>query len=106
MAKANGKSDGAAAPLVIDRAAGTCLCGCGEQTAPKRRYRQGHDARLRGLLGRAHTAGAPVLVNGKRRTARALLVAGGFPMPPAPKARKAKATAAVADEPTGEEAVS
>lgn len=64
---------------------GTCGCGCGEQVAKHRTYRQGHDARLRGILGRAHREGIPVrtVINGTRETTTGLaqLKARGWPVP-------------------------
>ena len=30
-----------------------CLCACGETTKPKSKFRQGHDARVKGILSRA-----------------------------------------------------
>lgn len=94
MAKQREQYDGAKG-LVLTVREGQCLCGCGADVAKGRRFRQGHDARLRGMLGRAHTAGVPVTVNGKRHTAASQLKAHNFPMPPAPKpkAAKPKATA-------------
>jgi hypothetical protein len=64
---------------------GTCACGCGESVT--RTFRQGHDQRLKGILGRAHRAGDPVRIvaDGKRTTASAaaLLEARGWPVPAA-----------------------
>ena len=39
---------------------GYCHCGCGTQTAKNRRFRQGHDARFKGVLMRAHVAGTTI----------------------------------------------
>ena len=36
----------------IDAAPNFCLCGCGEWVKPKRNFRQGHDARVKGVLSR------------------------------------------------------
>ena len=49
--------------VVILRGQGLCACGCGKapQTA-KSRFAQGHDARLRGRLMRAHVTGTPVTI--------------------------------------------
>lgn len=38
--------------LLVDD--GQCACGCGEATTAKREFRQGHDAKLKGKLIRAH----------------------------------------------------
>lgn len=38
-----------------------CFCGCGEQVAPKRLFRPGHDARAAGVAARAEVAGDPTL---------------------------------------------
>lgn len=89
MAKAKEQYD-ATKGLVIDVAEGQCLCGCGADISKGRRFRQGHDARLRGMLGRAFTAKVPVTVNGKRSTAASQLKAHSFPEPPAPKAKAEK----------------
>lgn len=66
--------DDAASP-VVDLTLGRCACGCGEQVA--RRFRQGHDARLRGVLLTAHRTDAAVQVvqGGERRVLSALQVA-------------------------------
>lgn len=51
-----------------DEARETCLCGCGEvPTGKKARFVMGHDARLKGMLTRAHIAGTKVELtrNGK-----------------------------------------
>jgi hypothetical protein len=64
-------------------AEGTCGCGCGEPV--NRTFKQGHDARLRSILARAHRAGDPVRIvaDGKRTTttAQAHLKARGWPVP-------------------------
>lgn len=39
-----------------------CRCGCGTPVAAKRSFRQGHDAKLKGILGRALLNGVPVTV--------------------------------------------
>lgn len=45
---------------------GKCLDGCGAEIGKGKRFVQGHDARLKGILIRAHLAGAPVTTwNGK-----------------------------------------
>jgi hypothetical protein len=89
MAKAKEQYDGTKG-LVLTVREGQCACGCGADVAKGRKYRQGHDARLRGMLGRAFLAGVPVTLNGKRGTAAAQLKAHGFPEPPKPKAKAAK----------------
>lgn len=45
---------------VVDLTPGRCTCGCGESA--KARFRQGHDQRLKGILGRAHRDGVRVSV--------------------------------------------
>jgi hypothetical protein len=79
---------------------GQCLEGCGEATAKGRKFKQGHDARLRGMLGRASLAGIPVTVNGKSTTADAQLKAHGFPIPAPRKPRKAAAKKSTAKKST------
>lgn len=39
--------------LVLVSSETTCQCGCGDSRDPKRSFRPGHDARLKGSLGRA-----------------------------------------------------
>lgn len=69
----------------IEVAEGTCGDGCGAPV--KGKYKQGHDARLRSVLGQAHRAGLKVSVNGKTQTAEAILRSHGMPIPVAkPKA--------------------
>jgi hypothetical protein len=72
---------------------GRCGCGCGAEVA--RTFKQGHDARLKGILGRAHKGGQQVTIvsNGTRTStgAQELLEARGWPVPAVP-APKAKAT--------------
>lgn len=78
-------------------AEGTCGDGCGEPVTKGRSFRQGHDAKLKGILGRAHKAGqhVAIVIDGTRTTssAQALLVTRGWPVPavPEPKATKPKA---------------
>ena len=36
--------------------AGHCGCGCGEEVAKKASFKQGHDAKLRSMFGKAHKA--------------------------------------------------
>jgi hypothetical protein len=91
--------------LVIKTGDGLCGCGCGAELAKGRRYRQGHDAKLRGKLAAAARAGQEVAVgtNGSRVTKPAAdwLREHGWPVPtvgdaagqakpkPKPKTRKA-----------------
>jgi hypothetical protein len=84
------------ATVKIATGEGVCGCGCGAETKPKRQYKQGHDARLRGILGRAYKAGESVQFgSGKAQSAESALKEHGFPIPPAskPKAAKPKAPA-------------
>jgi len=76
------------ATVSIKVAEGTCGDGCGAEVSKGRRFRQGHDARLRGILGKAYKAGDTVNFNGKTSTAEAALKEHGFPIPPATKPRK------------------
>lgn len=52
----------------------TCLCGCGGATKPRRRFLQGHDQRLRGMLQRgevtANTAALRAFVAENRETTK------------------------------------
>jgi hypothetical protein len=80
--------------LTIKVAEGTCGDGCGQPVAKGRTFKQGHDAKLRGILGRAYKAGQTVAYNGKTSSAEAALKQHGFPIPPAPKPRKPRAKAA------------
>src|SRR6476661_7368375 len=50
-----------------------CLCGCGTQVT--RRFAQGHDARLHGVLVRAFRAGERVEIGGKSSSTKAGLKA-------------------------------
>lgn len=62
--------------LVVEE--GQCPCGCGQSPkSPKRTFVQGHDARLRGILTRAHLTGTSVTVitGGKAKTGTALAAA-------------------------------
>lgn len=68
----------------------TCQDGCGAETAKGRRFKQGHDARLKSQLFKAIRSGDGALkVNGKATTAEAVLKANGWPQP-APKKAKPK----------------
>ena len=42
---------------------GKCHCGCTLQVNKGKRFRQGHDARFKGILIRAHLAGADVTIH-------------------------------------------
>lgn len=57
-----------------------CRCGCGHAVAPKRNFRQGHDAKLKGILVRAHNANSPVTVevDGKAHTRTPAAVAAAY----------------------------
>lgn len=48
--------------LVLAWENGKCGCGCGADVRPGSTFRQGHDARLKGKLQRAHRAGIEVRV--------------------------------------------
>ncbi len=86
------------AAIVINAAEGLCGCGCGcgERVASGRRFRQGHDARLRGKLAQAARDGNPVAIqDGESKTTKPAaewLRLHNWPIPE-PKAPKAKATA-------------
>lgn len=67
----------------VDLTTGRCTCGCGQPVT--QRFKQGHDAKLKGLLRRAHEQGHDVTVRlaKERRTtsaaeAAALLDSGRF----------------------------
>jgi hypothetical protein len=67
--------------------AGLCLCGCGAETKPRRRFLQGHDQRLRGMFQRGEisantTALRAFVAENRNTTARKVT----------PKATPAKAT--------------
>jgi hypothetical protein len=85
------------AAVVITTTDSTCGCGCGAETAKGRRYKQGHDAKLRGILARAARAGQPVRVNGETKPAAEWLEGHGWPAPvrDAPKPRATKQAEAV-----------
>lgn len=83
--------------LTIRFAEGQCEEGCGEETAKGRRFKQGHDARLRSKLYGAARSDSPVVVNGNKTTAAAAIEAHGWPQPAERKPRKAKATEAKAE---------
>lgn len=62
----------------------TCACGCGAEVTPQRRFRQGHDQRLIGLLAEAAADGKEighlrggVLVTGSPRSYGAKVLADG-----------------------------
>jgi hypothetical protein len=85
----------AAGEIQLVVAEGTCGDGCGEPVANGRPFRQGHDAKLKSSLGRAHKAGQQVAItsDGTRTSssAEALLRARGWPVPAAPREPKPKA---------------
>lgn len=68
--------------LVILRNEGQCWCGCLENpTGPKRSFKMGHDARMKGMLIRAHLTDTPVVIveDGKQAApVTALVVAKRF----------------------------
>jgi di/tripeptidase len=79
---AKAKMSGKATP-----GAGLCLCGCGAETKPRRRFLQGHDQRLRGMFQRGEisantTALRAFVAENRNTTARKVT----------PKATPAKAT--------------
>jgi hypothetical protein len=59
-----------------------CLCGCGEPVA--RRFKQGHDQRLKGQLQRQARTGTP----GEKRSAKAQMRKLGWERYLEPKAAK------------------
>lgn len=77
-------------PIVIAAKDGTCGDGCGQETNKGRRFKQGHDARLRSILVKAFHTGTPVAVNGTTHSAEALLKEHGFPIPSAKVAKAPK----------------
>jgi hypothetical protein len=80
------------AGITIEVPEGTCLDGCGKPVTKGRSYKQGHDARLRGVLGRAYKAGEEVtfVQDGQATTTdgATALRRYGFPIPPEAKPRK------------------
>jgi hypothetical protein len=90
MPRRNGATNG---EVVIEIPEGTCGDGCGQEVAKGRRYRQGHDAKLRGKLANAARQGQQVAIvrNGTRTTKAAAdwLTGHGWPVPP-PKEAKHK----------------
>jgi hypothetical protein len=54
--------------LMIRVKEGQCNCGCGEEAG--RDFRQGHDAKLKSALIKAHLAGEKVTVDGRTASAR------------------------------------
>lgn len=53
--------------VIIDRSGDSasdrrCGCGCRSQISGKRQFRQGHDARFKGILQRAHRNGCEVAI--------------------------------------------
>ena len=88
----------AADVVVIGVPEGTCGCGCGLEVKKGSRFRIGHDAKLKSVLGRAHKDGVPVAIvaDGTRResSAQALLVERNWPVPAVPKPKAPKVTPA------------
>jgi hypothetical protein len=90
------RKNGSEIELVVED--GRCGDGCGAETAKGRSYKQGHDAKLKSILGRAHKAGQSVAIvsNGTRTTSTAevLLLARGWPVPAIPESKAPKPKAA------------
>jgi hypothetical protein len=87
------KTEASAPALVIETGAGLCGCGCKE--APRRSkstFVQGHDARLRGILGRNAAVEVGIVSDGVMVTATgaAHLDNRGWPQPPAKKSKTSK----------------
>lgn len=82
--------------VTIKNSETTCLEGCGEDVAKGRKFKQGHDARLRSVLYKAKRAGEDVSINGKKMTADAAIKHFGFPEPAEKKARPKKEKAEAA----------
>ena len=66
--------------------AGLCLCGCGAETKPRRRFLQGHDQRLRGMFQRGEitantTALRAFVAENRETTARKAPKAKAAPAP-------------------------
>ena len=64
--------------VLLKVAEGECACGCGETLKHAgRKFRQGHDARLRGILTRAHLTRQPVtlVLGDEAQTTTALALA-------------------------------
>jgi hypothetical protein len=79
--------------LQIVFAENTCQEGCGEPVGKGRRFKQGHDARLKSVLYKAIRDEETALeYNGERTAPAALITKLGWPQPAPKKARKAKAT--------------
>ncbi len=57
---------------------GTCGCGCGQPVAAKRKFRQGHDAKLKSALIRAALDGSTVEADGRTTDALTFADAHGF----------------------------
>lgn len=74
--------------LTIKNSETTCLEGCGEEVNKGRKFKQGHDARLRSVLYKAQRAGEDVSVNGKKMSADAAIELFEFPAPAPKKPRK------------------
>lgn len=80
---------------------GSCLCGCGGETKPRRRFLQGHDQRLRGMLQRgevtANTAALRAFVAENRETTKRKPAKASKPAA-APEATEPEATEATEPE--------
>jgi hypothetical protein len=87
------------AQVVIKFTETTCNEGCGEEVNKGRRFKQGHDARLRSVLYKAQRAGDQVNVNGKKMSADEAIAQFEFP-PPAEKKPRAKKEKAEGEEAT------
>lgn len=79
--------------LTIKNSETTCLEGCGQEVNKGRKFKQGHDARLRSVLYKAFRADEQVSVNGKTMTAAAAIKHFDFPEPAPKRARKSTAKA-------------
>ncbi len=92
------KDEATGGVLTIKQGEGLCDCGCG--TAVPRRFAQGHDAKLRGMLNKAFREGQAVKVVGYGKTlsytAEKLLTEHGFPIPRPKAPRKPRSKAATA----------
>jgi transcription antitermination factor NusG len=48
--------------VILVQDVGACACGCMAQASKGRQFKQGHDARLKGILIRAHLTDTPVAI--------------------------------------------
>ena len=71
-----------AGTLVLVSSETHCMCGCGEARDPKRQFKPGHDARLKGKLSRALAASCKVTliktVKGEAPDARTVTAAAAI----------------------------